>query len=82
MYTFKSRARPRPVDPIPPQLTLCSSAQRLQISTEGTEYQKTLTRKGKVFPFPCCGRERGMETAVGKAENAIFTLKNFSGTSY
>lgn len=43
MHTSKSRARPRPVNPKAPQLTLCSSAQSLQTSPEGTECQKALT---------------------------------------
>lgn len=44
MHTFKSRARPRLVDPTAAQLTLCSSAQILQTSPEGIACQKALTR--------------------------------------
>lgn len=41
---YKGRTRTRPLDPIAPQLSLCSSAQSLQPSAEGIECQKALTR--------------------------------------
>lgn len=65
MYTFKSRARPRTSQ------SHTSSTHTLFISSE----LANLTRGNWVsegLDKVCCGRERGMETAVGKAEKCHF----------